>query len=511
MDDYFDAFDINDIMNAIPTGEKRPQWAKIKPWWDSECDKSLLVGVYKHGYGRYEAIVADSTLCIGRKLNDAISATTPTNINATPNATPTNANTPNTNTITSDGVVDTNDDENFNVDIENENDDDHVDDDTDRRKSRERSNFSPHAINDIFGNVQDREKARFHEHMTKLLHWLVTIDAARNVIKSSKPIKKYKSKQIRQVEEAMEIDETIEDIDDQDDDTFMGINTSTIEDEMFLLLSTNYDIHAVSLAYKQNVGGFRKCEEKAKSPYTTSKSQLQDDAKRLCCIFIIFGAPLSSSSSSSSTNSNNNLNVELQSMLGITSSTVPMMSWADFKRVFMPKHSIKRICTFYESVWLPFVVKITRQGLHLSGPLSRIIPNPYKGPTEHHVSSRGLAFVFLQRQQILRGIHYFITERSDYLIEYLHGPYGREVEGMPVWWCPWVHDLALLVGCLKHGFLYLEKIITDDELPFNLNSIGKTVTHITTATPSTTPNTNTTPNTTPNNNTNTNTNTNTTI
>ncbi|KAG8565211.1 hypothetical protein GDO81_012761 [Engystomops pustulosus] len=37
-------------------------------WWDAEADKSLLVGVYKHGYERYCAMRADPALCFLEKV-----------------------------------------------------------------------------------------------------------------------------------------------------------------------------------------------------------------------------------------------------------------------------------------------------------------------------------------------------------------------------------------------------------------------------------------------------------
>lgn len=33
------------------------------PWWDEECDKSLLIGVFKHGYDHYNLMRQDATLC----------------------------------------------------------------------------------------------------------------------------------------------------------------------------------------------------------------------------------------------------------------------------------------------------------------------------------------------------------------------------------------------------------------------------------------------------------------
>ncbi|XP_054470354.1 chromodomain-helicase-DNA-binding protein 9 isoform X6 [Anoplopoma fimbria] len=47
-------------------------------WWDAICDKCLLLGVYKHGYEKYNTLRADPTLCflerVGRPDEKAIAA-----------------------------------------------------------------------------------------------------------------------------------------------------------------------------------------------------------------------------------------------------------------------------------------------------------------------------------------------------------------------------------------------------------------------------------------------------
>ncbi|XP_071513861.1 uncharacterized protein [Panulirus ornatus] len=48
----------SDLNITPPTTELPP-----KPWWDAEADRSLLVGVYKHGYERYNVMRNDPTLC----------------------------------------------------------------------------------------------------------------------------------------------------------------------------------------------------------------------------------------------------------------------------------------------------------------------------------------------------------------------------------------------------------------------------------------------------------------
>ena len=41
------------------------------PWWDEEADKSLLVGIFKHGYDRYSLIRNDPSLVFLDKVGSA--------------------------------------------------------------------------------------------------------------------------------------------------------------------------------------------------------------------------------------------------------------------------------------------------------------------------------------------------------------------------------------------------------------------------------------------------------
>lgn len=36
-----------------------------------------------------------------------------------------------------------------------------------------------------------------------------------------------------------------------------------------------------------------------------------------------------------------------------------------------------------------------------------------------------------------------------------------------MWWCPWLHDLAVMVGCIKHGLLNIEAMRLDTALPLS--------------------------------------------
>lgn len=62
----FDGFTISSSL-----GMRVPRGVDSTPprlWWDTECDVSLLVGTYIHGYENYLAMRSDPQLCFVDKL-----------------------------------------------------------------------------------------------------------------------------------------------------------------------------------------------------------------------------------------------------------------------------------------------------------------------------------------------------------------------------------------------------------------------------------------------------------
>ncbi|XP_057349237.1 chromodomain-helicase-DNA-binding protein 9-like [Manis pentadactyla] len=56
----FDGVDASDIDVSVP----EPDHSEVPAeWWDFDADKSLLIGVFKHGYEKYNTIRADPALC----------------------------------------------------------------------------------------------------------------------------------------------------------------------------------------------------------------------------------------------------------------------------------------------------------------------------------------------------------------------------------------------------------------------------------------------------------------
>lgn len=120
---------------------------------------------------------------------------------------------------------------------------------------------------------------------------------------------------------------------------------------------------------------------------------------------------------------------------------------------------------FFNQTWLPFCVKISSVSVS-EFTNQRILPEPLVDITSHSPATQNLCSLFMQRQRMLHAIRFILCRYPAGMRTFLREHAGTYTIGMPVWWCPWIHDIALMVGCLKHGYLNLEKILTDEESPF---------------------------------------------
>lgn len=49
-------------------------------------------------------------------------------------------------------------------------------------------------------------------------------------------------------------------------------------------------------------------------------------------------------------------------------------------------------------------------------------------------------------------------------------------QGLPIWWCPWIHDVGLMAGCVRHGFMNINAMRSNTELPLNPSAILEHIT-----------------------------------
>jgi superfamily II DNA or RNA helicase len=146
-----------------------------------------------------------------------------------------------------------------------------------------------------------------------------------------------------------------------------------------------------------------------------------------------------------------------------------IFNWIDLLSYADVQLTVKQVSTFYTHIWLPFCVAISKTQSFAN---RVILPNPYLPPSSHSVSSKGLCSIFMQRQRNYRAVRYILSRHVKPLVAYLKTNASKYHSlGVPVWWCPWIHDLGMMVGYMKHGYMALEAICRDPVLPFTSQAI----------------------------------------
>lgn len=242
-------------------------------------------------------------------------------------------------------------------------------------------------------------------------------------------------------------------------------------------------------------------EPEVEGPSASSLTEIE--GCKLCCSFVLFGAPVEESLYSGKEEKDSTKPVAVKNespeepikvfIPSPTTAPIPVnclkyllnfvipqeettymnsfsyFQWSNIESLTGIAEKSDSVREFYYQSWLPFCVLISRSDINFSQ--KSIIPNPFRNINEHHPATRGLCQLFVQRQQFLRTMQYFLINRFDVVVEYLRSAAGRDCKGMPVWYCPWIHDIGLMIGCLKHGYLNLVDIFRDDSLPFTPSSI----------------------------------------
>ena len=229
---------------------------------------------------------------------------------------------------------------------------------------------------------------------------------------------------------------------------------------------------AMEIASPDNRNGHAEQSKESRAAHPVFSDE---DSIRLSAVMITFGAPLHPAKSG-------NLPLCLLECLGITvnsdnqeqevesSGVIRRFDWQDIISFAGVNQSVDLVMSFYETIWLPFCSSITGKKVLSHSQNKLLIPNPLETITEHSFASRGLCHVFLLRQKIRLSSHFLLQHALSRLLDYLKSPYGRSVEHMPVWWCPWVHDLGALLAIVKYGYfnqLTVPLILEDPQLPFN--------------------------------------------
>ncbi|OQS03503.1 chromodomain-helicase-DNA-binding protein [Thraustotheca clavata] len=86
-----------------------------------------------------------------------------------------------------------------------------------------------------------------------------------------------------------------------------------------------------------------------------------------------------------------------------------------------------------------------------SRPNEVVFVDPYQASNLHGQKSKLMASLLLRRTQIYRTLSYIVPSQQEALNNVLRSGLTWLTDDMPAWWCPWIHDLALIQGMLRFG------------------------------------------------------------
>jgi hypothetical protein len=562
LDTLFNTLTIEEIATHLPIGDVRPSWARTCSWWNLDCDKHLLIGIFKHGFGRYDAVRDDENLLFKKKLQEltetyaAAVAKDEEHLQDFHNgeALLRNAASPSN---TSDGGL------MMKMDVSADNNEDSKDGvgsvtNTSIPHNESKTTLDemvpPSHNGDFLNGTQkgDEDKSEDEDaldddemgtsmkptngiglpdprHLNRLIAWLVSNEMARmtelDVGEKKKERKSRNSANAAGGEAAKKTPVTSAAslkpayVDNG------SINVDR-ESSLFGALRDSFDLDTISLVYKAQIQGLKKCEQflalsvpldtpveaenSIKAPTTTSttttnendnlKSPMSTDETkpgspgkestppvssisefesiRLCATLILYGAPLYTVENITDLLDKYlpklgipliaDINGESEKKQKEHLNYNKVFSWSDILHISgLVKLSEKDCENFYQDIWLKFCESIIKTKMLSYAQNKFVVPNPLLETSDHHFAAKGLCQIFAIREQLLYATYFILTNCEEMLFDYLRSSTGRNVDNMPVWWCPWIHDVGLLMGLLKYGFLSLENIFDDNDLPFH--------------------------------------------
>lgn len=90
------------------------------------------------------------------------------------------------------------------------------------------------------------------------------------------------------------------------------------------------------------------------------------------------------------------------------------------------------------------------------------LPDPFVRLSDHSEQAVYISYAILRRVRLMKSIRFVVGGGVSFsnLTEFLRGPTMRKrTMGVPVWWCPWIHDLAILVHAALHGLQSVTSVL----------------------------------------------------
>ncbi|KAG4047419.1 Chromodomain-helicase-DNA-binding protein 6 [Phytophthora cactorum] len=435
-------------IELVDVGE-RPVWTQITPWWNEDADRNLLMGVFLHGYGRCAQILADPRLYFARlekAARDQVDASNGNSSNQTSSA-PLPASKEGT-TSAEDGDVDMSDSESASSSA---NDD-----------SSSKSNAKTEA-GDVTAAASSFKQPEV-QHMNRLLGWLLSAEE----IKRRHEKEKFKKERVA-MEQRRQIAQE------------MRARTLTLRRlELKAMQLAQVDI----LRHMAVLHNARQLPDATVAPTSHHRMKNTDwtkeERRSFAYMMAIHGAPRILAKRAVVAPDGR----ATPSMLPFVTEQARDFSWETDSiswRNVVEWGNLNKTATmartFYETKFAPKCHEVARMRADPLGSDQRAVAlgdligiefvDAYEGVLAHGLKARNTAWVTMRRTQLLEDVLDILSTKRVALEAYLKSGQENLVTDMPVWWCPWIHDLGVFYGMARHGVYGWERIMLDRQLPFH--------------------------------------------
>ena len=417
IDEVIGKLTVEELCVQMPISLKRPRFLRKVAWWDRECDRHLVIGVFRHGYGRFDLIRKDPDLKFKQCLEEFCETSRK---------------------VDSSGQMDT---------IGSFHDDTDAFDVGDGDAGDGEDEYTEGC------NTDGMPETRF---LNKLVALIVCAD-----LPETKPKSDVATHERLKDSNQMQSGGSSENADDKGSKT--DRRRSSIVDELSLLshLYDYLDVDAVRSSLKEPIYSLllrsfqNKDSNTAEVNISGNSAELhitlnEDDIVRISSSLIMYGAPLILDSS------NTKDGTEEQSV---------MYDWVVFIKNVRIKLKPKYVRYFYETCWLPFCYSISKQNITFLN--RRLVPNPLSKPVEHCPESRGFCHLFLLRQRRLRAVHFLLSGRKERIYDLINRLSDNSRCFIGGQWRSPSHDIALLEGCQAFGYMNIDAMRAATAHPFH--------------------------------------------
>ncbi|GAB9469747.1 Chromodomain-helicase-dna-binding protein 6 [Globisporangium polare] len=459
---YHGASKIIAVLDLVDIGE-RPSWTQITPWWDQEADRHLLVGVFLHGYGRCAQILSDPRLRFAKLEKEAeeveakeakvtsaadekqsVDGANETEVSTSESADAKSEKKEKSEDVNmSDG--DSDDDDSSTV-----NGDDAEDADT-KSQSGSSTNISSAAKDAAAGSFKQPEV----QAMNRLLFWLLSADD----IKKQKELELYKKERVS-VEQQRQ---------------------TSLDKKQRVAALRRVEFKAVQLSqvdvlrHLTVIKNSTEMPEAAIGQKVRPRDWTKEERRTFSYLIGLYGAPRIQAKSCVS--AADPASFDSENAIRLFAWQTDSLSWMNIVKWGKLNKTAKLARQFYEDKFLPKCVEVANMKADPLAPDQRAVAladligieyiDAHEGVLAHGLKAKHHAWVALRRSQLLIDVQEILSNRFQELIAHLRSGSEELVRDMPVWWCPWIHDLAVFDGMARYGISNWEKILLDRKLPFH--------------------------------------------